>query len=513
MANMAARNRKNPYGATSSLFLTGLGIFFAASCAEAFIGIRMASRPKSWNGRYGARVRVGAIPDNESSLSAEDEIVADFSGAVGQKSRVSPTAKSSAAAEMDDLDGTTNAAAFAAAKKGNKNFLRSWLSANFEKESDATGTTLDTLNLSSESIAGLVDGALNRKSKLDISNSPEKTVKYKPRSFANTIGNTALVELTTITPRPAQVKILLKCEFQNPGLSIKDRIAQHILDEAERSGDLKAGATVVAASSGNTAAAFAMLCSVRGYPMVAITNTKCSDEKVNALKAYGAQIVVTKSGVPPDHPEHYQQIEDRLVRENPSWFGVNQYDNPMNPEAYYKTIAPEIWEQTSGEVTHFIAAASTGGTVSGIGRYLKDQSNGRVQVLCPDPVGSIFHEHWKSGGEPPKDCGESFQVEGVGKDSIPANLDIGIIDDMPQVTDKDAFKMCRMLSEQEGLMCGGSTGVNVHAAVELAKTLDLKGDEKATIVCIAPDSGVKYLSKVYNREWLLEKGFVEADEA
>jgi len=151
--------------------------------------------------------------------------------------------------------------------------------------------------------------------------------------------------------------------------------------------------------------------------------------------------------------------------------------------------------------------------VSGIGRYLKDQSNGRVQVLCPDPVGSIFHEHWKSGGEPPKDCGESFQVEGVGKDSIPANLDIGIIDDMPQVTDKDAFKMCRMLSEQEGLMCGGSTGVNVHAAVELAKTLDLKGDEKATIVCIAPDSGVKYLSKVYNREWLLEKGFVEADEA
>ena len=244
---------------------------------------------------------------------------------------------------------------------------------------------------------------------------PPLPVKANPaKSFTKTVGNTRLVELSTITPRE-DVRILLKCEFQNPGLSIKDRIAEHILNEAEESGKIKAGGTVVTASSGNTAAAFAMLCSVRGYHCVAITNEKCSDEKVNALKAYDAEIMVTRSGVPPDHPEHYQQIEDRLVSENPSWFGVNQYDNPMNPEAYYKTIAPEIWEQTNGKITHFVAAASTGGTVSGIGRFLKERSNGAVRVICPDPVGSIFRDYWRSGGTPPTDSGSSFQVEGVGK--------------------------------------------------------------------------------------------------
>jgi len=241
---------------------------------------------------------------------------------------------------------------------------------------------------------------------------------------------------------------------------------------------------------------------------VAITNEKCSDEKVNAFRAYGAEVIVTKSGLPPDHPDHYQNIETRLVAENPGWFGVDQYNNPLNPEAYYFTIAPEIWEQSNRKATHFIAAASTGGTVSGIGKYLKEV-NPDLQVICPDPYGSIFYEYWASQGRVVPPCG-SFEVEGVGKDSIPDNLDCGLIDAMPRVRDKDAFAMCRRLSTAEGLLCGGSTGVNVHAAVELAKTLP--DDEEFTIVCVAPDSGVKYLSKIYNDVWLTEKGLMPDQE-
>lgn len=337
-----------------------------------------------------------------------------------------------------------------------------------------------------------------------------KKVKSKPyvaKSFANTVGKTPLVELTTITPKP-NVKILLKCEFKNPGMSIKDRIAEYILDQAEQDEKIKPGGTVVVASSGNTAAAFAMLCSVRGYKCVAITNEKCSDEKVNAFRAYGAEVIVTKSGLPPDHPDHYQNIETRLVNENPGWFGVDQYDNPLNPEAYYCTIAPEIWEQSNRKATHFVAAASTGGTVSGIGKYLKEVNPG-LQVICPDPYGSIFYEFWASQGRVLPPVG-SFEVEGVGKDSIPGNLNCDLIDAMPRVEDRDAFAMCRRLSTSEGLLCGGSTGVNVFAAVELAKTLP--DDEEFTIVCVAPDSGVKYLSKIYNDAWLEEKGLLPDHE-
>jgi len=199
-----------------------------------------------------------------------------------------------------------------------------------------------------------------------------------------------------------------------------------------------------------------MLCAARGYKCVAITNTKCSKEKVDALKAYGATAIVTKAGVPPDHPEHYQNVEKRLCEENEGWFGVNQYGNPLNPDAYYHTIAPEIWEQSEGEVTHFFAAASTGGTVSGIGRYLKEQ-NPDLTVVCPDPVGSIFNEYYTKGTT---EHGKSFEVEGVGKDNIPSILNFDIIDAMPLVTDKEAFAMCHKLSEQEGLVCGGSTGLN-----------------------------------------------------
>lgn len=497
--------------------LVAVGLAMASDSAHGFVIRSHAatkSAPSAGSSRLvRSRCRRGLTVVGGASGGFDEPAVSKFSKTLQEETEEGPS--SSAAAAMDDLDGTTNVAAFAASAqkvKQDGNFLRRWLNSNFEKKSDETGTTLDLLNLSSETIAAMVDEATTSKSKIYVSGGakvrPEKI--EEPKRFSSTIGMTKLVELKTITPRE-DVRILLKCEFQNPGLSIKDRIAEHILNEAESTGALQPGGTVVTASSGNTAAAFAMLCSVRGYGCIAITNSKCSDEKVNALKAYGAEIIVTKSGVPPDHPEHYQMIEKRLVDENPTWFGVDQYDNPKNPEAYYRTIAPEIWDQTDGEITHFIAAASTGGTISGIGRYMKEMSGGDVQVICPDPVGSIFHDFWKSGGDAPKDSGESFQVEGVGKDSIPANFDISLIDAMPQVSDRDAFAMCRKLSQQEGVLGGGSTGVNVHAAVELAKTLDLPKGKTATIVCIAPDSGVKYLSKIYNNKWLLEKGLIDEE--
>ena len=217
--------------------------------------------------------------------------------------------------------------------------------------------------------------------------------------FVKEIGNTPLVDLSKLSPNP-NVKIYGKCEFMNPGLSIKDRIAKHILDVAEKSGQLKPGGTVVAASSGNTAAAISMMCAIRGYRAIVITNEKCSKEKVDCLYAYGAEVIVTPSGVPADHPEHYQNVEKRLCEENPDYYGVNQYDNPLNPEAYYLSLAPEIWE-TGQEVkiTHFVAAGSTGGTISGVSKYLKEQ-NSNVKCVCPDPYGSIFYEYWKNG----KDC-------------------------------------------------------------------------------------------------------------
>eukprot|EP01135_Chromosphaera_perkinsii_P001796 Nk52_evm65s210 gene=Nk52_evmTU65s210 len=311
--------------------------------------------------------------------------------------------------------------------------------------------------------------------------------------FVGEIGNTPLVDLSTLSANP-NVKIYGKCEFMNPGLSIKDRIAKHILDVAEKKGDLKPGGTVVAASSGNTAAAISMLCAMRGYKAIVITNEKCSKEKVDTLYAYGAEVIVVPSGVPADHPEHYQNVEKRLCEENPSFYGVNQYDNPLNPEAYYLSLGPEIWEQTNGEVTHLVAAGSTGGTISGTSRFLKEKKES-LKSICPDPYGSIFYDYWKDGKiVKPK----SFLVEGVGKDSIPKAMDFSLIDDMPRISDKEAFDMCHRMAESEGMVVGGSGGLNVACAVKMSAELK----EPSVIVAILPDSGVKYLTKIYNQNWL-----------
>ena len=312
--------------------------------------------------------------------------------------------------------------------------------------------------------------------------------------FLSRVGNTPLVEVPS--PNPL-VKIYAKCEFTNPTGSIKDRIAEHILNTAEKSGDVKPGTTIIAASSGNTGSAIAMACSSRGYKCKIFTNSKCSEEKINAVKAYGGEIVVGPTGIAADHPDHYQNLALAAAKE-PGSYDVDQYDNLRNPEAYYRSLGPEIYNQTNGEVTHFVAAGSTGGTISGVGRYLKEMKP-ECQIVLADPHGSCFTDYYKDGDH---NGATSFLVEGVGKDSIPGAMDFGLVDWAIRISDAQAIKVCHEMSQKEGMLVGGSSGLNIAAAQEIAMTLT----EPATIVTICPDTGLKYLSKYYNAEWLENQG-------
>merc|ERR1711934_177501 len=318
--------------------------------------------------------------------------------------------------------------------------------------------------------------------------------------FADLIGNTPLLDLTVLAkPQVDGVKVLAKAEFMNPGLSIKDRIIRNILDQAEEAGALRPGMTIIAASSGNTGAAVAMMAAMRGYKAIVTTNKKCSDEKMNAIKAYGAELIVTADGVAPDSPEHYMNVPAVYTAAEPDkYFDIDQYENQRNPEAYYKTLGPEIWEQTCGTVTHFVTGASTGGTVSGTGKYLKEQSSS-VRIVMPDPVGSIFKQFYDTGAH---DKAQKYLIEGVGKDSIPGALDLKVVDEIIVVNDQQAFGMCHKLCQKEGVLAGGSAGMNLFAAIEVAN----RATEPCTVVTILPDSGVKYLSKVYNPAFLEQNG-------
>jgi cysteine synthase len=307
------------------------------------------------------------------------------------------------------------------------------------------------------------------------------------------IGNTPMIDISAMAnPKVPGVVVLGKAEFMNPGFSMKDRIVQHIFNCAEERGLLKPGMTVVAASSGNTGASVAMISAMRGYKAVIITNAKCSKEKCDAIRAYGAELMITPDGV------DYMQKETDLAIENPSWFSVNQYDNLDNPQAHYQGTGAEIYQQTFGRVTHFVAAGSTGGTVSGVGRYLKQKLPG-VKILMADPVGSIFYDYWKTGKV---GTAGKFLVEGVGKNNIPGAMDFSVVDGMLQVTDLEAFQTCRDLACKEGICVGGSAGLNVAAAIRLAN----EATEPCVIVTILCDLGVKYLSKVYNPEYLAKNG-------
>jgi len=313
------------------------------------------------------------------------------------------------------------------------------------------------------------------------------------------IGGTPMIDLSAFSTNP-KVRIYGKCEYLNPSGSIKDRIAQEILNRALETGELKEGMTVVAATSGNTGAAIAMACAIRGFPYIVITNQKTSKEKIDAMKAYGGEVIVAPSGVPADHPDHYQNIESTMCAKNPNYYGVNQYDNPYNADAYEKTLGPEVWSQTKGAVTHFVAGGSTGGTITGTGRYLKSVDP-TIKIVLADPKGSVLWDYFVNDVPEEELEPKSWEVEGVGKDSIPGVLDTDVIDGAVLGDDKSSFRTVRMVAESSGVLLGGSSGLNLHAARVLSSHI-----EEGTIVTVLCDSGVKYLSKIFNDEWLEAKG-------
>ena len=324
-------------------------------------------------------------------------------------------------------------------------------------------------------------------------------------SVLDTIGWTPLIRLSRIT-RGIRTPVFVKAEFFNPGGSVKDRIGLPIIEQAERDGSLKAGGTIVEATSGNTGIGLAIAAALRGYKCIFTMPDKMSQEKVRLLKAFGAEVIVTPTAVPPDHPDHYLQTARRIAEETPNAIFANQFYNDANPDAHYATTGPELWTQTDGRITHFVYAAGTGGTITGVGRYLKER-NKNVRVIAGDPVGSILAEMWRTQGKA-KVEGVPYKIEGIGQDKIPGTLDMNLVDDFVTVMDKESFAMARRLTREEGLFVGGSSGLIVHVAIQLAKSLD---DPEALIVAILPDTGERYLSKLYSDEWMRENQLLEAD--
>lgn len=320
------------------------------------------------------------------------------------------------------------------------------------------------------------------------------------KHLKDAIGQTPLVELTRLD-LPERVRLFAKLEYLNPGGSIKDRIVSYIIDDAERRGALRAGGTIVENTSGNTGAAIAMLAATRGYRAILTMPDKVSREKQDTLRALGAEIIVCPTAASPGSPDHYVDTARRLHAERPGSFMLNQYDNPLNAEAHFRTTGPEIWRVLKNQIAAFVAAGSTGGTISGTGRYLRSQKS-EIRTVLVDPIGSIYHSYFHRGVVDPSMIG-TYHVEGIGEDHLAECMDFSALTDVIQVEDGDAFATCRDLARKEGLLCGGSSGANVWGCLQVAKTLRAP----ATIVTVLPDSGVKYMSKIYNDDWLIANGF------
>jgi len=312
------------------------------------------------------------------------------------------------------------------------------------------------------------------------------------------IGRTPLVKLGKVVPAGAAT-VLVKLEYMNPGGSIKDRMALHILEKAEKAGLLRKGGTIVENTSGNTGVGLAIAAAVKGYRCIFTIPDKMSKEKQDTLKAFGAQVVVTPTNVPADSPESYYSVAKRIAAETPNSFYVNQYHNPDNVEAHYLSTAPEIWEQTGGRLDAFVAGIGTGGTMSGCGRFFKEK-NPAIRNVGVDPVGSIYHSMWKTGkmSEP-----RVYKVEGIGEDMMCGAMDLAVLDDVRQVTDAQAFVMARRLAREEGIFAGGSSGAAVHVAAQLAREM---GEGKVIVVPL-PDTGRAYISKFFSDEWMRDNGF------
>jgi cystathionine beta-synthase len=323
-------------------------------------------------------------------------------------------------------------------------------------------------------------------------------VVHEPRqrqyfeSALEAVGRTPLIRLRRIIDG-APCLVLAKVEYVNPGGSVKDRPAVRMILEAEEHGLLAPGATIIEATSGNTGTGLAMAAAIRGYRCILVMPDKMSKEKIDLLRAYGAEVVVTPTNVPPDSPESYYGVASRLVAEIPGAFMPNQWHNHANPDAHYYTTGPEIWEATGGTITHFVSGVGTGGTISGTARYLKEM-NPNIHVVGADPEGSIY------SGDTPK----SYAVEGIGMSYLPETVDLKVIDEMVRVSDRDSFVMARRIAREEGLLVGGSSGTAAVAAVQLAKALPAE----AVLVVVFPDSGRGYMSKIFNDEWMIANGFI-----
>jgi cystathionine beta-synthase len=315
-------------------------------------------------------------------------------------------------------------------------------------------------------------------------------------SILDAIGRTPLVALSRLaaglTPR-----VVAKVEYLNPGGSIKDRVAVAMIEAAERDGALRPGGTIVEPTSGNTGTGLAIAARLKGYRVIAVMPDKQSREKIDLLRAYGAEVVVAPTDVPPESEESYYRVAERLASEIPGAFRPNQYANAANPDAHYRSTGPEIWEQSGGAITHLVVGLGTGGTVTGAGRYLKER-NPQIQVVGADPAGSIY----TAGPEGPK----QYLLEGVGEDFWPDTFDPAVVDRYVKVSDREAFLMTRRLAQKEGLLTGGSCGMACVAALEVAREID---DPQALVVVILPDGGRSYLSKIYNDAWMTQHGFIE----
>jgi cystathionine beta-synthase len=338
--------------------------------------------------------------------------------------------------------------------------------------------------------------------------SPETTAT-SPQIHAHildTIGNTPLVRLNTLA-RGIRPQVVVKVEFLNPGGSVKDRIGIAMIEDAERRGLLRPGGTIVEPTSGNTGMGLAIAAAIKGYKCIFVMPDKMSEEKIRALRAFGARVVITPTAVEPDDPRSYYSVSKRLAEETPNAFLAGQYWNPANPEAHYRSTGPEIWQQTAGKVSVFVAGMGTGGTISGTGKYLKERNPG-VKVVGVDPVGSLYTEYFRTGV---LGAAHGYKVEGVGEDFLPTTMDFSVVDDVAQVSDRESFVATRRLTREEGIFCGGSCGLAVAGALKWLRSPAAEQlTEEDIVVVLLPDSGSRYLSKIFDDNWMRENGFLEA---